>query len=182
MPRRETRTAGAVMSEIFASLDREPRAVTSGTWTRRALLLLLTVVVVVALLNAFGQRPAETGARVPAATIRLSAPERIRGGLLFQSRLDIRAVRDIQHPRVVLDDGWVEGMQVNSITPQPVGETTRDGRLVLSYDTLSAGDSLRIWFQFQVNPTNVGHRSYAVELDDAEHPVVRLARSITALP
>ena len=29
---------------------------------------------------------------------------------------------------------------------------------------------------------NVGHRSYAVELDDAERPVAGISRKITVLP
>jgi hypothetical protein len=73
-------------------------------------------------------------------------------------------------------------MQVNSIEPAPVGEASRDGRVVLSYDALAHGDVLRIWLQFEVNPTNVGRRSYALALDDAERPVARLARDITVLP
>jgi hypothetical protein len=82
----------------------------------------------------------------------------------------------------VLAGGWVEGMQVNSIEPAPVGEASRRGRVVLSYDALEAGDVLRVWLQFEVNPTNVGRRSYAVELDDAERPVARLAPPLTVLP
>jgi hypothetical protein len=170
------------MSDTFAQLEREPRSAVSGLWVRRAVLTVLGLVALAGLLNRFGQHPAETTARVPAATLRLSAPEHVRGGLFFQSRLDIRAAQAIDHPRIVLDPGWVEGMQVNSIEPAPVGEASRDGRVVLSYDALAAGDVLRVWFQFEVNPTNVGHRSYAVELDDSERPVARLAPSITALP
>ena len=82
----------------------------------------------------------------------------------------------------MLEPGWVEGMQVNSIEPAPVGEASRDGRVVLSYDALARGDVLRVWLQFEVNPTNVGRRSYALALDDAERPVARLARDITVLP
>jgi hypothetical protein len=170
------------MPDTFATLDREPTGITVGVWVRRAVLTLLGVLVALALLNRYGQRPATSVVRSPSATMRLSAPARIRGGLFFQSRLDIRAVQAIDHPRVVLEDGWLEGMQVNSIEPAPVGETTRNGRVVLSYDALQAGDVLRVWFQFEVNPTNVGHRSYAVELDDAEQPVARLQPTITALP
>jgi hypothetical protein len=170
------------MSDLFATLDRRSADVTVGVWVRRAILTLLGVLVLVALLNRFGQRPRQSVARGPVATMRLSAPEHIRGGLFFQSRLDIRAAQAIEHPRIVLDEGWVEGMQVNSIEPAPVGEASRDGRLVLSYDALKPGDLLRVWFQFEVNPTNVGRRSYAVGLDDAERPVARLASSITVLP
>jgi hypothetical protein len=170
------------MPDTFATLEREPTGVTVGLWVRRGILTVLGVIVLLGLLNRFGQRPATSVARGPAATMRLSAPERIRGGLFFQSRLDIRATQAIDHPRIVLDDGWLEGMQVNSIEPAPVGEATRNGRVVLSYDALKPGDVLRVWFQFEVNPTNVGRRSYAVELDDAEQPVVRLGPAITALP
>ena len=53
---------------------------------------------------------------------------------------------------------------------------------MLSYDKLAAGDLLRIWLQFEVNPTNVGHRPYGVELDDASTRLVRLPRAITVLP
>jgi hypothetical protein len=47
---------------------------------------------------------------------------------------------------------------------------------------MAPGDLLRVWLQFEVNPTNVGHRSYAVELDDAERPVTRLTPTMTVLP
>jgi hypothetical protein len=73
-------------------------------------------------------------------------------------------------------------MQFNTLEPQPMSEAGRDGRLVLSYDSLDAGDRLVVWMQFQVNPVNVGHRSYDVELDDADRPVARVERTITVLP
>jgi hypothetical protein len=170
------------MADTFANLTQEPTGSVSGLWVRRAMLALFGLVVLAALLNRFGQRPADTTVRAAAATLRLSAPERVRGGLFFQSRLDIRAAQAIDHPRIVLAGGWVEGMQVNSIEPAPVGEASRRGRVVLSYDALEAGDVLRVWLQFEVNPTNVGRRSYAVELDDAERPVARLAPPLTVLP
>ena len=171
------------MTNTFADLDRDPASVVRGLRIRRAALTLLGLLVVApAALNGFGQRPAEHAASLTAATLRLSAPERVRGGLFFQSRIDVRATRAIDHPRLVLDPGWVEGMQVNSIEPAPVGEATRDGRVVLSYDALEAGDVLRVWLQFEVNPTNVGRRSYAVELDDSERAIARVAPTITALP
>jgi hypothetical protein len=170
------------MPHLFARLDHTPRSITAGPWIRRGLLALLGIVVVLGLVNALGQRPAESAVRAPAAEMRLSAPPTVRGGLFFQSRIDIRALRDIEHPRIVLGEGWVEGMQVNSIEPSPVSEASRDGRVVLSYDALSAGDVLRVWFQFEVDPTNVGRRSYAVELDDADRPLARLSPTITVLP
>src|SRR4051812_6149571 len=126
------------MTDTFANLDPEPAGAVRGLWVRRAVLALLAIFAAAALLNRVGQRPAQTTTRAAAATLRLSAPARVRGGLFFQSRIDVRALQAIDHPRIVLDPGWVEGMQVNSIEPAPVGETSRDGRVVLSYDALKA--------------------------------------------
>jgi hypothetical protein len=170
------------MSDTFADLQDNRRDITTALWVRRGVIALLGLLVLGALANRYGQRPAERVVRAPAATMRLTAPEAVRGGLFFQSRVEIRAARTVDHPRLVLDDGWVEGMQVNSIEPAPVGEASRNGRVVLSYDALKPGDVLRVWLQFEVNPTNVGRRSYAIALDDAERPISRLSPKITVLP
>jgi hypothetical protein len=160
----------------------EPRRLRSGLWGRRATLVVFVAIAVLGLLDVFGQAESNSATSAPAAVVRVRAPEAVRGGLLFQSRIEIRALQAIDHPRLLLDRGWLEGMQVNSIEPSAMGETTRDGRLVLSYDGLAAGDTLDIWLQFQVDPTNVGHRSYAIELDDAENAIASVHRKITVFP
>jgi hypothetical protein len=170
------------MTDAFAKIDHDPRADAVGLWVRRAVMGLLALVVLAALANRFGQGATESTARAPAATMRLTAPETVRGGLFFQSLLEVRAARAIDHPRFVLDDGWVEGMQLTSVEPAPVGEASRDGRVVLSYDGLRPGDVMRVWIQSEVNPTNVGRRSYGIALNDAERPVARIDRTITVLP
>ena len=172
------------MSELFTDVVAvpEPRGLDVGLWARRAVVTLFAAIAILGLLNVFGQRTSESTAQVSAATLRLSAPRTVRGGLFFQSRIEIRARRALEHPRLVLDKGWVEGMQVNSIEPGPVGEAGRDGRVVLSYDKLDAGERLVVWLQFEVDPTNTGRRSYALELDDAETKVAAIHRDITVLP
>jgi hypothetical protein len=170
--------------DAFAEIakENEPRRLRSGLWARRAWLAIFLAFAVLALLDVFGQADSHSAASAPQAVMRIAAPRTVRGGLYFQSRVQIRALQAIDHPRLLLARGWIEGMQVNSIEPAAMGETTRDGRLVLSYDSLAAGDTLDIWMQFQVDPTNVGHRSYALELDDAETPITRIDRKITVLP
>jgi hypothetical protein len=170
------------MSGSFDTLPHEQPSVSRALWARRLWLLLFAAVALAALLNVFGQQPADSHASSPAARMTLSAPEAVRGGLLFQARLEIRAVRAIKSPRLVLDEGWFEGMQFNSMEPQAAGESPRDGRVEFSYDTLEAGDLLRVWVQFQANPAQPGRRSFAVELDDATTPIARIDRHITVLP
>ena len=173
-------TVSALFEEIAA--DTSPRGVIVGLRARWVWMSLFAAISIAALIGFFGQRLSESAAVAPAATLRLSAPNVVRGGLYFQSRLDIRVRQAIEHPRIVLANGWLEQMQLNTIEPDPMSEAGRDGRVVLSYDSLDAGDRLVVWMQFQVNPVNVGHRSYDVELDDADRPIARIERTITVLP
>lgn len=160
----------------------DPRGEIVGLWARRSVMTIFAVIAVLGLLDVFGQGTTRTTARTPAAEVHVTAPGAVRGGLFFQSRVDIVARRAIAHPRLVLDEGWIEGMQVNSIEPNPVGEASRDGRLVLSYDAIDAGERLVVWLEFEVNPTNAGHRSYGLELDDADRKIAAVARHMTIFP
>ena len=151
-------------------------------YARRVLLALLALIPLLALLNVFGQRPATSTASNAAADLEVYAPEHLRGGLLFMGRFTIDAHSRLRHPRLVLDSGWAEGIQVNTVTPAPAQESSRDGRLVYHYDDLHAGDHVVIYAQFQVNPTNVGRRSQSVRLEaDGQAPLV-IHRTVTIYP
>ncbi len=168
------------MADLFPGVSDHGMVI--GLWTRRAVMTLFALVMLSGLLDVFGQRASESSTSSSAARMTLEAPTTVRGGLFFQSRVDIRALAAIQHPRLVLDDGWLEGMQVNSIEPAAVSESSRDGRVVLSYGSLEPGDVLRVWVQFEVDPTNTGRRPFGLELDDAEQPLARIDRRLTVLP
>ncbi len=102
----------------------------------------------------------------------------MRGGLYFQSRVEVLAHRAIEHPRLVLDEGWVEGMQVNSVEPG-AGERGLPRRpVVFSYGAPRApATGSTVWMQFEVDPTNVGHRSYGLQLDDETQPLAPSTRA-----
>jgi hypothetical protein len=160
----------------------DERTNTIGLWTRRAVLALFAVIAVLALLNVFGQEPTVSRATAGGAQLSVSAPKTVRGGLLFQSRVEVRALRTIDHARLVLAEGWFEGMQISNIEPQATSEESQDGRVVLSYGRLRAGDRLVVWVQSQVDPTNPGRRDYSIALQDSVTPVARIDRRITVLP
>ena len=172
------------MPDLFRDLAQAPesRALTRGLWVRRVVMTLLLALSVTALTGVFGQRGSTHAATGTQATLRLGVPDAVRGGLLFQAKLEIDAHQAIEHPRLVLADGWTEGLQVNTIEPSAQSESSRDGRLVLSYDKLAAGDTMTVWFQFQADPTESGRRDFTVELDDAQRPVARVAHTITVFP
>ena len=169
------------MTELFAGVDAD-RGKTLGLWTRRTFIALFAVIALLALAGVFGQRNRETTATGGGVSLTVSAPDTVRGGLYWQATFDITTTVAVEHPRLVLREGWIEGMQVNSIEPSAESESSRDGQLVLSYGALAPGDRLKIWLQFQVDPTNPGNRDHGLELDDAERPLVRIDRDLRVLP
>jgi hypothetical protein len=170
------------MTELFSDVPPDDRGMVVGLVARRVIMTLFALISLAALIGFIGQRASTSNAATPSVRMTLSAPEVVRGGIFFQSRIEIRALAPIEHPRLVFDEGWLEGLQVNSIEPAAESESSRDGRLVLSYGALEPGDLLRIWLQFEVDPTNVGKRSYTVELDDEDRLLTRIPRTIRVLP
>jgi hypothetical protein len=151
-------------------------------WYRRGLFGLVCVLPVLALLNVFGQHPSTSSAGGADGTLRMSAPKRLRGGLLFQTRLEITAKRDLEHPQLVFSPGWFEELTENSIAPDPVEQSSSNGRVTLSYGALGAGQKLTVWVDYQVNPINVGRRTANVQLNDGPRPIARIDRNLTVLP
>jgi hypothetical protein len=156
---------------------------THEPWVRRAVITALFAVLVLALLGYFGQPESSSRAAGAAATLELSAPKRLRGGLIYEARFKVTATRTLQQPKLVLNRDWFDGMTLNSTVPGAMSEATRNGRVVLTYDTLDAGETLRVWTQWQVNPTSrVGTRHLTAELDDRSTPVASLNRTLTVFP
>jgi hypothetical protein len=151
-------------------------------WARRALLALVGLFVLAGLLGVFGQRPSGTVAESAVAKLKLTSPTSVRGGLMWEARFTIEARRDLADARLVLSEGWLEGMTLNTLEPSPVGEASRDGSLSLDLGHIPAGDRYALFLQFQVNPTTVGRRANDVELFDGERRLLSLDRTMTVFP
>jgi hypothetical protein len=149
---------------------------------RRLVLCVLTVLALLALANVFGQNPAHSIGTGEAATLEVSAPSRLRGGLFYEGEFTIRARQEIESATLLLDSGWFESMHINSYSPEPVGSAYRNGMLALDYGHVAEGDTLVARLEFQVNATNVGHRSQSVQLHDEDVPLAAIERSVTIFP
>jgi hypothetical protein len=172
------------MTELFSDVEREPRRRLGrdAPWMRRAVLTLFAAGIVAVLADAIGQVPSSSQAGGTVARMTLSAPDTVRGGLLFQARVEIHARSAIDRPQLVLQRGWFEGMQVSSIEPQPTDETGVRGDVVLTYGRLAPGASMTVWLQFQVDPTSVGTRDASVRLLDGMTPLAAIRHDLTVLP
>jgi hypothetical protein len=162
--------------------DYEGRFRRRAPWLRAVLLACVTAIPVLALLNVFGQRPSTTSAASPAASLSVTAPSRLRGGLMFQALVRVRPRREIHHLQLVFDQGWWESITVNSIEPEPESENSRGGTVVLEYGSWPAGKELVSRLNFQVNPTNVGTGSQDLALQDSGVTLASVHRSVTVFP
>lgn len=168
------------------SLDRAHHADLSGrsleVWIRRAGLTLFCAFLLAALLGVFGQSPRSSSAAGPRGSLALEAPERLRGGLVFQARMTVRAVEAIKDPQIVLGGGWVDGVTLNTVEPSPAAERSVDDRLTFRLMPVAAGRSTTLWLEFQVNPTSIGSRDQDVELRDGDEPIAHIDRTIRIFP
>lgn len=151
-------------------------------WVRRASLVVVAAIPVLALFNVFGQAPTEATADAPAATLIVSSPTQIRGGLLFEARFTIVAHQELKTATLVLGRGWAEGMTINTLEPAPSQETSDNGRLSFQLGDIPAGQIFVFYMQFQVNPVTVGSRSQLAEVLDGSTPLVSLTRHMTVMP
>ncbi len=110
-------------------------------------------------------------------------PSIVRGGLLFQARIRVTALRTVEHPRLVLGDGLLDGLQVNTIEPGASSESSRGDSVVLAYDqTIPAGRTFTVYMQFQLDPTSVGRTRAAVSIADGTTTLASVHRSLRRLP
>jgi hypothetical protein len=151
-------------------------------WVRRGLLLAPLAVVSLSLAGVLGQPPSTSSASAPKASLEISAPPHLRGGLLAQARFEIHARSQLSNARLLLDSGWLEGITVNTIEPTPQSETSAGGRLALTLGRIAAGDTFVLFLQVQVNPTSVGRRSAGVALYDGPTRLLGISRTLTIYP
>lgn len=153
-----------------------------GQWLRHLYLVLLLAFVVAALLNVFGADTTTSEASAPAATLKVTAPERVRGGLLYQARIEIHALRPIGAPTLVFDRGWIEETTLNTLEPEPAETTTDQGHLKVRYPPLQPGRVLSVYLNFQANPNDVGSHNQGVALDDADEEIASVDRTQVNFP
>jgi hypothetical protein len=152
-------------------------------WVRRAVLLLLLAGLALGLANVFGQRSTSSSTPAAAADLTVTAPERLRGGLLWQGTIRIEARERIARPRLVLDRGWIDGMTINTVSPEAADqEGTDEGGVALAYGELPAGRTLTVRIAAQVNPTTIGRDPGGVALRDGGAEIARVDRSFVVFP
>jgi len=163
--------------------DLQGRRWSLGLWLHRAIVACLLVFVALAAANQFGQQPVAHESVAPAAGLRVSTPERLRGGLIFQTRIDVTARRFLAHPTIRLGGGWFDGMTLNSLQPGPASQSGAGGAVTFVYPPMAAGRTLTVWLEWSVNPTNVAwQRDLPVAVADGSQTLVAQSSAVTVFP
>lgn len=173
---------GSPRPSLDRALDLELRGRGHHTLYRRLALAVLGLIVLAALLGVFGQESTTTVAAGNKAVLSVQAPAHLRGGLLFQARFEIHAKQRLAHPKLALSPGWLEAMTLNTTIPEPVSEVSDPNGLTLEFEPLPAGETLVVWTNWQVNPTNVGRRSEDASLFDGPIRIASVDRTLTVFP
>jgi hypothetical protein len=155
-----------IPEHIDLQRHRDLRSVAFNRPVRWVLLATIGAFILLGLLNAFGQRPQTFALDTPAASLELSVPSHLRGGLLYEARFTITAHHELK----------------NAIDPSPLGQASRDGDLLLTLGHVPAGHVYRLFMQFQVNATNVGRRRADVTLYDGATKLGAIHRTVTVFP
>src|SRR4051794_28816087 len=174
------------MSDLPQGIDlprhRDFKGKAAGQWLRHGFLLLLTIFVIAALLNAFGAKPQTDEADATAATLKVTPPERGRGGLLYQARLGSRAHEPIGAPPPLFDKGWIKETTVNAVQPDPAEPPSDPKHLKMRYPPLPPGRTLTVYISLQANPNDAGTHNADVALYNADEEIASIDRTQVNFP
>ena len=174
------------MTALPDQLDRERDLQLEGrdleVWLPRVGVAVFVVFVALALANVFGQKVGTATATAAEADLELKAPSAGRPGLVYEAQFTITAKQALDEPALVLDSGWFDGFTINTMGPDQSDWVERDGRHVLTYGPIAAGDELVVRFQYSVNPTTFGTRDQDVALEDGGSPIVSIDHRMTLFP
>ena len=151
-------------------------------WLPRAGVVVLLAFLALALANVFGQKIDTARATAAAADLELKAPDAVRPGLIYEVQFTVTAKQALEEPALVLDDGWFDGFTINTMSPDHEEWVQRDGRNVLTYGPVAAGDELVVRLQYQVNPTTFGTREQRVALEDGGSPILAIDHDAVVFP
>lgn len=176
----------AVDMEMPPGIDMERHANLSGraqySWWRRAVLVVIAAIPVLGLLNVFGQKAESNRAGSPDASLLVKSPARVRGGLMFTTKIVVTPHRDIHDGQLYLDNGWFRNMSLNGVSPQPSNFDAQDNWQTWDFGPMQANQAFTVWISWQTNPTNVGRHPQTVQLYDGDTQMMTVHRTLTVFP
>ena len=116
------------------------------------------------------------------ATLRLHAPETIRNGEFFETRITVEATEAIDELVIGVDQALWEDMTVNTMIPAATEEVSEDGEFRFVFGALEAGSVFELKVDLQVNPDILGGNAGRVTLYDGGEEIAAIDMDVSVLP
>lgn len=154
-------------------------------WRRHASPLSLAVFGAVIALSLFGVLGHERDWRAEAngVSLEVHAPETIRNGEFFETRISVASEdRRIDELVIGIDQALWEDITVNTMIPAATDEESVDGAFRFTFAELEPGTEFLLKFDLQVNPDIVGGNEGRVTVYDGDELLVETMVSMAVLP
>jgi hypothetical protein len=145
-------------------------------------LVILGALVAIGLSGYAGGGSAQHEVRNAAGLFVVRAPDTIRNGEIFETRLRVVARRPIGKLVIGVDPAFWRELTTNSTVPQAGEETFRDGLFRFSFDKVEAGAAFEFQVAQQINPGLWGTNRGRVVFLDGDTVLAELPVALRVLP
>ena len=119
---------------------------------------------------------------ITAATLAVTTPDRLRNGMLFETRISAQAKRPIEDAVIAIPSAMWRDMTVNTMVPAPAEEEFVAGEFRFHFGPLEPGETLTLKVDGQVNPPRYSSSSGRLRLLDGEAELAVLPLSLKVIP
>ncbi len=117
-----------------------------------------------------------------AVRLTLAAPETLRSGMFFETRVRIEPRRPIGEVVLAISPVLWRDITINSAIPAPEKEAFADGMIRMSYGKGEPGKPIEIKFDGQVNPPLIGANAGEVAVYDGDQRLIAIRADKRVLP
>jgi hypothetical protein len=116
------------------------------------------------------------------ATLRVHAPETIRNGEIFETRITVEAGEAIDELVIGVDQALWEDMTVNTMIPAAGEELSEDGEFRFTFGPIEAGTTFELKVDLQVNPDILFGNEGSVTLYEGDEELAAVDLAVSVLP
>ena len=116
------------------------------------------------------------------ARLETEIPDRLRSGLIFESRIAVVADRPLSDVTIGISPEVWRQITVNTVSPEPESEGFKDGEFRLHFGPLKAGERIEVRLEAQVNPGRWGVAEGMISIRDDETLLVSRPQQMWVFP
>lgn len=113
---------------------------------------------------------------------RVTSPERLRNGMVFETLVEVEAKRPVQQLAVGISDGLWRDMTINTMIPAAETEDYRSGSHRFVFSELRPGDLFRFKVDGQINPPLLGQAKGDIAAWDGDRKLATINLQTKVLP